>query len=130
MSRLSKIPFLFVTACLLALADPIIFDRLPAQAQSSQCSVTFLPNTLRNSATFTDGRSTIALIRQSRSNGSPTFDVLLNGRLLGTGVTPFVLVPNRFSVQFRLRLRTNPFTGRVEQELAAAAVTCPPWRRR
>lgn len=68
-------------------ATPLTLSN-PSQAQSaSQCTVTFLPNTLPNSVSFTNGQAVLTLVREKRVNGSPSFDVLLkNSLLVGTAL--------------------------------------------
>ena len=130
MNRVSRALLLALASFSLVAVVPIIStDKSSVYAQSRQCNVTFLSNTLRGRSSFTDGRSVITLVRQARVSGAPTFDVIFNNQLIGRGRTPFVLINNLFSVRFRSRTRTNPFTGRVELEQAAAATTCFPWRR-
>lgn len=99
----------------------------PSQAQStSQCTVTFLPNTLRNSVSFTNGQAVLTLVREKRVNGSPSFDVLLNNSLLvGTVVTPAVIISGQLETIFQLR--PNVYAGGAVEQ-AAAAVSCLPWR--
>lgn len=100
----------------------------PSQAQAtSQCTITFLPNTLRNFASFTNGQVVLSFVRESRVNGSPSFDVILNNSfLLGRVVTPATIIPGQLQIIFRLR--PNVYAGGAVQQ-AAAALSCPPWRR-
>lgn len=105
---------------------PVVISQ-PVQAQSASCPTVTLPNILGSSVSFSNGRALLTLIRRSRVQGSPAYEVIVNrSSSAGVFVTPSTLIPNQLALRFVLR--PNVFNGgRVEQ--VAVAVACSPWRR-
>ncbi|KST63845.1 hypothetical protein [Mastigocoleus testarum] len=81
-----------------------------------------IPKTINRSVSSTNGLQVVSF-RKPRFTGLESIDIFVDGVSLGTFRLPLVLDAGRLAVQYRLR--TNPFSGKVEQE--QILFVCPPW---